>query len=203
MLTDYKIDLVAKSEDAARFRLKKGDNHLKFKEVFELWQDNTAFINFYKDELIKLNYPAFYWEHPALKTEFLNKNYECILLRSGRLEKLPVNEQAFKEHLSKKEEVVDFMNLGKNARLVVPTKKSEQAIYNHMGKFIRMASQKQITEVFKKIGQAITEEIEKQPIVWLNTAGLGVIWVHIRMDTRPKYYKTKQYKIPNFLEAKD
>ncbi|MGB1216866.1 MAG: DUF6940 family protein [Saprospiraceae bacterium] len=30
--------------------------------------------------------------------------------------------------------------------------------------------------------------------MWLSTAGLGVYWLHIRMDNRPKYYKHKAYK---------
>lgn len=68
-----------------------------------------------------------------------------------------------------------------------------------MGKFIRFAEKEQIIEVFKRVGKSILEEIESQKLIWLNTAGLGVIWLHIRMDTRPKYYKTKRYKEPDFL----
>ena len=70
-----------------------------------------------------------------------------------------------------------------------------------MGKFLRFAEKGQIVEVFKRVGKVIVEEIEKEKIVWLNTAGLGVIWLHVRMDTRPKYYKTKKYKDPDFLIA--
>ena len=97
------------------------------------------------------------------------------------------------------EQATDFMNLGKDARLVVPTKKTDKEIYNHMGKFIRLAEQEQIIEVFKRVGKSVLEEIESEKLIWLNTAGLGVIWLHIRMDTRPKHYKTSRYKEPSFL----
>ncbi|MCF6320084.1 MAG: hypothetical protein L3J83_12560 [Proteobacteria bacterium] len=93
------------------------------------------------------------------------------------------------------------MNLGKDTRLVIPTKKTDKEIYNHMGRFIRLADEKQIVEVFKRVGQSTAKEIEEQKLIWLNTAGLGVIWLHIRMDTKPKYYKTIRYKDPGFLKA--
>lgn len=83
-------------------------------------------MEFYKDELIKLDYQAFYWEHPALTNELLEKEYECIIQRSRHLEHLPINENAFKKFLHKNERVVDFMNLGKNARLVIPQKKQRR-----------------------------------------------------------------------------
>jgi len=161
----------------------------------------TDFIKFYKDEIIKLDYKAFYWEHPAINKEFLPKKYECILQRSKPLEYLPSNEIAFQDYLFYKEQVADFMNIGKNARLVIPTKKSDKEIYNHMGKFITGATQEQIIAVFNRVGKIIINEIEEQELIWLNTAGLGVIWLHIRMDTTPKYYKTKRYKDPDFLHT--
>jgi hypothetical protein len=197
----FSIEIKGQNENTVRFRLKKEYQNLSFKEVFKLWRDNADFIEFYKDELIKLNYQAFYWEHPAIKEAFLDKNYECILQRSKPLEHLASNESAFKDYLDSKEKVVDFMNLGKNARLIVPTKKTDRAIYNHLGLFIRLAEKEQIIEVFKRVGVSIFKEIKTQKLIWLNTAGLGVIWLHIRMDTKPKYYKTKRYKEPNFLDT--
>lgn len=199
MPPEFEIDIKEQNENIVRYKLKKNQKYLSFSNVFDLWQTKADFVQFYINELIKLNFQAFCWEHPALTKQFLEKDYECILQRSKPLENLPVNENAFNSFLHKNEQVVDFMNLGKNARLVVPTKKTDKEIYNHLGKFIRAAEKEQITEVFKKVGATIIEEIEQQKLIWLNTAGLGVIWLHVRMDTRPKYYKTKEYKNPDFL----
>ena len=30
--------------------------------------------------------------------------------------------------------------------------------------------------------------------VWLSTSGLGVYWLHVRLDSRPKYYTYEPYK---------
>ena len=42
-------------------------------------------------------------------------------------------------------------------------------------------------------GQAIRENLGPIPR-WLSTAGLGVPWLHLRLDTRPKYYQYGPYK---------
>lgn len=31
--------------------------------------------------------------------------------------------------------------------------------------------------------------------IWLNTAGAGVPWLHIRLDSRPKYYRYQPYTL--------
>lgn len=201
MTPEFNIEIKEQSENTVTFRLRRGEQYLSFKDVFEMWGNNPKFVEFYKDELIKLDHQAFYWEHPAIKKEFLEKKYECILQRSGPLEHLPCNENHFKDYLHTKEQVADFMNSGKDARLVIPTKKTDKEIYNHIGKFIRLADNEQIIEIFKRVGVKIFEEIDKQKLIWLNTAGLGVIWLHIRLDTRPKYYRTIKYKDPEFLSS--
>jgi hypothetical protein len=195
----FHIEIKGKNENAIRFFLKKEAAYLSFEEVFDLWSNSVDFINFYVNALIDLNYQAFYWEHPALNKQFLKKKYECILHRSQPLEFLRSNEKAFEHYLYSKKHVEDFLNLGKNARLIIPTKQTNQEIYNHFGKFIRFAKKEQQLELFKRIGTLIIEELEEKELIWLNTAGLGVIWLHIRLDTRPKYYKTQKYKNPAFL----
>lgn len=29
---------------------------------------------------------------------------------------------------------------------------------------------------------------------WLSTAGMGVSWLHVRLDERPKYYRFQEYR---------
>jgi len=37
------------------------------------------------------------------------------------------------------------------------------------------------------------KQISDRP-TWLSTAGLGVYWLHLRLDSRPKYYRYQPYK---------
>ncbi len=196
----YEIEILEQSEDTIRFKIQHNNQCLSFQQVFKRWSEDENFIKFYVKELIEINHQAFYWEHPALTKAYLTKDYECIIQKSRPLETLSANERAFSDYIFKDTSVEDFMNIGKDARLVIPTKQSTKDIYNHLGKFIRHAEETQILNVFKRLGKIIEKEIENRAPIWLNTAGLGVIWLHIRMDTRPKYYKTDKYKEPMFLD---
>lgn len=41
--------------------------------------------------------------------------------------------------------------------------------------------------------------LEKKDVpIWLSTSGLGVYWLHVRLDTRPKYYNHDEYKYYKF-----
>ena len=71
-----------------------------------------------------------------------------------------------------------------------------------MGSFLRKAPQNQVRDLFQKIGSIVFSEISEKDMIWLNTAGLGVIWLHVRLDTVPKYYKTKPYKAVDFLDKR-
>lgn len=200
MTSTYEIEIVGASNHSTRFRIKNKAKYLSFKEVFRLWETDEDFVKYYVWVLNAFEYKALYWEHPALTSAYLDKRYECIVKRSRPLEKLPINETAFANWIKREEPVADFMNLGKNARLVIPTQESTEEIYNHLGKFLRLADENQILAFFQRIGSLIEAEIQAHAPIWLNTAGLGVLWLHVRMDTRPKYYKTEPYKKPDFLE---
>jgi len=40
--------------------------------------------------------------------------------------------------------------------------------------------------------QGLEDRLADTPL-WLSTAGLGVSWLHVRLDTRPKYYRHRVY----------
>ena len=37
--------------------------------------------------------------------------------------------------------------------------------------------------------------------LWLSTSGLGVAWLHLRLDHEPKYYQYAPYRDPAFETA--
>jgi hypothetical protein len=38
------------------------------------------------------------------------------------------------------------------------------------------------------------QRVSASPL-WLSTAGMGVSWLHLRLDSRPKYYRHRSYAI--------
>ncbi len=89
--------------------------------------------------------------------------------------------------------VVSFANLGGDAQLVVPGPLTDKSYYNHLANFIRNCPNNQIVKFWQKVGEIYQQEIGPQ-MKWLSTAGLGVYWLHVRIDSRPKYYRYKDYK---------
>jgi len=45
------------------------------------------------------------------------------------------------------------------------------------------------------IGEAIAQWAGPRP-PWVSTAGMGVPWLHARLDTRPKYFRHAPYRAP-------
>jgi len=196
----YSTKISGRSDTAIRFKILKNDTPISFQEVFKLWENDADFIDFYVTAIKDFGFKAFFWEHPGLTKETIDRPYECILQKSENFDRRTVNEQAFADYLHSSNGAEDFLNLGKNARLVIPTKKLDAEVYKHFGSFILNAEAPQIHALFNKIGIIVQEEIENKPMIWLNTAGMGVIWLHVRMDTRPKYYRTKNYKRVDFFK---
>ena len=115
----------------------------------------------------------------------------------------------FQEHFSSCDrDVVSFPNLGGDAHLVVPCppvknqssneQQNYQNIYGHLASFMKLNNNlEQVHNFWIQVGKIFEEEIQQrkgdQPI-WLSTCGTGVYWLHVRLDSRPKYYSYQEYR---------
>jgi len=45
----------------------------------------------------------------------------------------------------------------------------------------------------RSTARAITARLSDRPL-WVSTSGLGVAWLHVRLDARPKYYQYTPYR---------
>ncbi|MDZ7694044.1 MAG: hypothetical protein U5K69_23475 [Balneolaceae bacterium] len=89
--------------------------------------------------------------------------------------------------------MVTFPNLGRDARLIAPCPLPDAPGYPHIGTFVRKAPREQIDQFWKVTATQMQQHIGSDPR-WLSTSGLGVFWLHARIDSRPKYYQTDEYK---------
>jgi hypothetical protein len=87
------------------------------------------------------------------------------------------------------------MSLGGDAQLIVPSPRTEISAYGHLAAFLRQAPQRQLDAFWRVVSTAVQSRIGEKPL-WLNTAGGGVAWLHVRLDSRPKYYGYAPYKDP-------
>ena len=58
------------------------------------------------------------------------------------------------------------------------------------------ATDKQQKEFWKKVVSSIKKMLKTNDKVWVSTHGKGVPYLHIRIDTNPKYYLTKKQCSP-------
>lgn len=87
---------------------------------------------------------------------------------------------------------ITFLNLSGDGYLVVPLPKSSVINYANISTFTRTAdidTQKDfwnfVIDVYRK---RLSLRPNKSSKLWLSTHGTGVKWLHVRIDTAPKYY---------------
>jgi hypothetical protein len=167
---------------------------LTFEHVVAGWRDSEPFRDLFIAELAASPYTAFFWELPALSRATISSPFECVVICSEALAAMRADPIDFAEHLKRRPgTVVSFRNLGGDAVLIVPQRISGLDCYGHFAAFVREAPREQQHALF----QVIAEEAEKLLSVgerlWISTSGLDVTWVHVRLDSRPKYYQYRGY----------
>ncbi|RMG63076.1 MAG: hypothetical protein D6722_17875 [Bacteroidetes bacterium] len=170
---------------------------LSFKEVIRFWQEWPEFRSWYSYQLAQAPFPAFFWEHPPLTVDRLSQPYEVILLDSPALARIQADPSpflAFFRHEDPMPAVADFASLGKDAQLIVPAPSAPSAVYPHIATFARQALPDQQQALWQRLGDLMQQRVNHTPL-WLSTSGLGVHWLHLRLDTQPKYYQHRAYRI--------
>ncbi|MDC8004943.1 hypothetical protein POV27_12850 [Aureisphaera galaxeae] len=184
---------VLKENELIKFVIYENDVPLKRRDVIKRWKENQSFRQFYNQLLVDVEFGAFYWENPSITIHELDETYEFVVMRSTSLEKVSPEPHAFRAHFKNGSMTVVFPNLRKDAILIVPTPMGETESYSHIGNFVRRAPKEQVDHFWKTVGETYEENIG-QNRKWLSTAGLGVYWLHLRIDSRPKYYKYHGYR---------
>lgn len=170
----------------------------------------------------KTPFKAFFFETKGVSQKTLTKQFEFVLVNSPHLhtfcESNGPDLRSFAQQLLSKQCNEDdsnkygcsFPNLSGDAQLIVPKwdiYKNELAniptsAYSHLASFLRECPSDQINSVWKIVASQYSLEIHKFAMnsaypIWLSTSGMGVSYLHFRLDKRPKYYT-----FPNFAQEK-
>lgn len=162
-------------------------------DVLRAWKADGSFRTLFNSLLAEAPYTAFRWETPPVTAASLTQPFEFVLLDCPSLARRP-DPEAFAEHFGQGVDgVAVFPNLGGDAIMVVPCPVAEPAAYGHLAAFVRLAPEPQRHALWQAVAAAMSRRIGVKP-VWLNTAGAGVSWLHVRLDDRPKYYGFGPYR---------
>jgi len=165
--------------------------------------------NFLSEFLRKLRhgvgYKAYFFETPPVTREQAgHTQFEFVLIDAPSMYKIHTDESSFAEHFRKQRvgTIVTFENLGRDSLLVAPcpflsnvTKKKSNNHFAHLATFVREGNEVQVNEFWKVVAEKMLDRLRSGPgRVWLSTSGLGIYWLHVRMDSYPKYYTYQPYK---------
>jgi hypothetical protein len=177
-----------------QYALRLDGRPVSYSEVVNRWQQDHGFRAFFSALLADAPFDAFRWETPPVTSATAARDFEFVLLDAPGLSRAPEPE-AFEEHFRGPDgdrPVVAFPNLGNDAVLVVPRGDAPAPTYVHLAAFVRGAPEAQKHELWKLVGGAVQSRLSPRPL-WLSTAGAGVAWLHVRLDSRPKYYGHRPY----------
>lgn len=168
---------------------------VSMRQTYELFLSNASFRETFIEQLSAVPFSAYFWETPPITTDTLDRPFEYVITNAPRLASVLPDVQAFDEHFRKdtsRAGIVTFENLGRDAILVVPRPLEKLAAYTHWAAFLRGAPRAQVHALLEAVARAVLAKASHRPL-WVSTAGMGVSWLHVRLDSQPKYYRHIPY----------
>lgn len=177
-----------------RVRLASSSGMMTNAEVFEALEHDEGFRRFFNHAVAETKMEAFFWELPRVSEQTLELPFEFVRVPNRALASLEPDPGAFDQHFAESQQLVlAFSNLGGDAELVVPRPCGPTSVYPHLAAFLRGAPAEQQQALWQLAARTLREVLARRP-TWLSTAGLGVPWLHLRYDSRPKYYRHLPYR---------
>jgi hypothetical protein len=180
-----------------KMTIERDGDVLSYASVLELWQRDETFRAFFIELLATAPFAAYFWECRPVTAASAEQALEFVLVDSPALARVAPDAQAFAAHFTAGDgdaSVATFWNLGRDAYLVAPCPCGPLDAYPHIAAFARTAPAEQQHALWRAVGAAVEPRLSAEPI-WLSTSGLGVYWLHVRLDSRPKYYSFRPYRV--------
>ena len=146
---------------------------------------------------------AFFFEcAPTRPSRAALTPFECVFLSAPRLARVREDRLPFAAHFAAAAPgaaAVAFASLGGDATLVAPTPRADTDAA-HAAAFALTAPLDAQLALLAATGRALQRALERHAAagrdapLWLSTSGLGVSYLHVRLDSRPKYYHFDEFR---------
>jgi len=195
-----------KDKHACIFKITEGTAPVTWRRFIELTSSKDQKFTIAIQAAIKsTGFKYIFLNCPPLSKTTLDKEFEMAVLEaSWELENIETDMDKFRDKFKGKKWVASFYNLGLDAVLVSPFAREDQdkKIYSSLGPFIWHAPDEQQVAVWHNVGMGLGVFVKRRT-VWLNTEGRGVHYLHLRLDSRPKYYRYNPFKNINYYGDED
>jgi hypothetical protein len=170
------------------------------RDVISAWKNDEEFREFFSNVITSAPFEAVRWETSPIRCDDIDRPFESVLVASRALAAVAPDPAPFEDHIGAgvgSNGIATFANLGRDARLIVPCASIPHAQFAHLTAFLRTAPHPQIHRLWQAVSQGIEDIVESKvwPRIWVSTAGLGVSWLHIRLDANPKYYHHRPFAL--------
>jgi hypothetical protein len=180
--------------------------YMTYRKFLEILSDgDNELLGLLKTAIVSPGFDAVFWEcRPIRGNEASSAQFEFVVINSPELASRHVDgssfEKKFKEQNVGSQSAISFQNLGKDATLIVPSPPSGRAHQHmtHLASFLKTTDSEHQLQFWMLVGEEMQKTLARsngvQPF-WLSTSGLGVSWLHVRIDNFPKYYNWEEYKM--------
>lgn len=192
---EYEVEQTEINKGNSRlYHVSREGRTLTFADVFDLWKSNPIFVSFFISIFERCGYRGYVWETAPITKSSLSAPFEFVIHSSPRASNI-ADHDTFKEYFDVKnapEGIVSFNNLGGDALLVVPSPYRDDIDYSGLPQFLENAPYTQKLEIWRQVSAEASSHLSENPL-WISVAGGGIAWLHIRLDSEPKYYRHRPY----------
>jgi len=139
-----------------------------------------------------------FWECAPVVGHDLEAPFRWVVLESMAVERLVADARPFRAPMARAAPgpMATFSNLGGDATLVAPRPGVDGEQDAHLVDFLRTAQSARRRALWRAVAEAANERLMARPHdpMWLSTSGLGVSWLHVRLDDRPKYVTWRPFR---------
>jgi len=178
-------------EDGKIFKfIYKEENEILY-ESKVMWKDVCNFMSkgkIFKDEFIDILKKCKFKGYMIKCNKYVNDKYfKFVIIKYDYLSYMQLDKETYKEYFKKEFNV--FPNISGDTILISPSPYDDKTDYRSIGPYFRTSTKKTLYKLLECISKNLFEGC------YLNTHGLGVSYIHIRIDLKPKYYSLDTKKM--------
>lgn len=178
-----------------RFKISREGSILSYSDVISHWKFDRNFRAWFRKLPADVPYTAYFWETIAVTKATAKNQFEFVITEGKSLDSLEIDRNTFLGHFASApadSTITKFPNLGSDALLIAPIPHGDESAYKHLAAFVREAPAQQAESIWQVLGETLSSRLGTETL-WVSTSGLGVGWLHIRIDSSPKYYQYAPY----------
>jgi hypothetical protein len=191
--TAWALSLLPADASTQRWAVLCDGQRCSHRSWLDALRDDAAARRVLTEALRASPFRAYLWETPAVFPDDDGTEAEMVVTESAALSRSRSDPSSFAEAFRASRSVATFANLRGDAVLVAPHP-DHAPDSAHLAAFVRSAPDDIVDALWIAVSDAVSSWLAtRRRRVWVSTSGLAVPWLHVRLDSTPKYYSYRPY----------